>query len=300
MIKGSLVALVTPMQPDGTIDQKSLHELVEWHLAQKTQGFIISGSTGEGSALTEEEQYAVISDVVAQVAGRVPVIAGTGTLSTQHTIHLTRNAKKAGADAALIVTPYYNKPTQKGLFAHYKEIADAVHLPIILYNVPGRTACDILPETVEQLAALPSIIGIKEATGKVERTADIFKRCGKKFAIYSGDDATALDSMRQGAVGVISVTANAAPQKMHAMCEAALNGDMALAEKINQELMPLHKKLFIESNPIPLKWVLHQMGLIPAGIRLPLLSLDPQFHTDLKEAMHSAGIVPRQKSFSEC
>lgn len=291
MLKGSLVALVTPMHPDGTIDKKSLHELVEWHIAEKTVGLVIAGTTGEGATLTDEEQYEIISIVVAQVAGRVPVIAGTGSNSTHHTILLTRNAKKAGANAALIVTPYYNKPTQNGLFAHYKEISEKVSLPIILYNVPSRTACDMLPETVERLAALPTVIGIKEATGKVERTADIFKRCGKQFAIYSGDDATALDTMRVGAVGVISVTANVAPRKMHDLCQAALQGDMALAEKINHELMPLHQKLFLESNPIPTKWVLNQMGLIPAGIRLPLSSLDPKFHADLKTAMQTAGVV---------
>lgn len=291
MLKGSLVALVTPMQADGTIDKKSLQELIEWHIAEKTDGLIIAGTTGEGSTLTEDEQYAIISAVVSQVAGRIPVIAGTGTLSTHHTIHLTHNAKKAGADAALIVTPYYNKPTQQGLFAHYKEIAEKTAFPIILYNIPGRTVCDMLPETVEQLAAISTIIGIKEATGKVERTTEIFKRCGKSFAIYSGDDATSLDSMREGAVGVISVTANIAPQKMHMMCKAALNGDMTLAKKMNDELMPLHKKLFLESNPIPTKWVLNQMGLIPPGIRLPLSSLDPKFHSDLKEAMHAAGVT---------
>lgn len=291
MIKGSLVALVTPMHADGSIDKKTLHDLVEWHLAENTEGFIIAGTTGEGSTLTEEEQVALIADVVTQVAGRVPVIAGTGTLSTDHTIHLTRNAQKAGADAALIVTPYYNKPTQNGLFEHYKKITETVSLPIVLYNVPGRTACDILPETVERLATFSNIIGIKEATGKAERTADIFKRCGKSFAIYSGDDATALDSMREGAVGVISVTANVSPNKMYQMCKAAIEGNMTLAAKLNDELMPLHKKLFLEPNPIPAKWVLHQMGLIPSGIRLPLLSLDPKFHSELKDAMQAVGVA---------
>lgn len=290
MIKGSLVALVTPMHIDGRVDKKSLYELVEWHLAEKTDGFIIAGTTGEGSTLTDDEQYTLISDVVALVAGRVPVIAGTGTLSTHHTLHLTQNAQKAGADAALIVTPYYNKPSQNGLFEHYKKIAETVSLPIILYNVPSRIACDMLPDTVERLASIATIIGIKEATGKAERTAEISKRCGREFAIYSGDDATALEAMRNGAVGVISVTANVAPHRMHLMCEAALLGDLSLAEKINDELMPLHKKLFLESNPVPTKWVLHQMGLIPPGIRLPLLSLDPKFHSELKDAMQAAGV----------
>lgn len=291
MIKGSLVALVTPMHADGSIDTTSLHDLVEWHIAENTSGFVIAGTTGEGSNLTEDEQYRIVSQVVTQVKGRVPVIAGTGSLSTDHTIHLTREAQRAGATAALVVTPYYNKPTQKGLIEHYKKITENVSLPIIIYNVPGRTACDILPETVEVLAKLPGVIGIKEATGKPERTADIFKRCGKDFAIYSGDDATSLVSMQQGAVGVISVTANVAPNKMHKMCDAAIKGDITLAEKMNNELMPLHQKLFAEPNPTPVKWVLHQMGLIPAGIRLPLLTLDPKFHSELKEAMHTAGVT---------
>lgn len=291
MIKGSLVALVTPMHADGRIDNESMQALIEWHISEKTAGFVIAGTTGEGSNLTEEEQIAILSNAVKQVAGRVPVIAGTGSLSTDHTIQLTRRAEKAGADAALIVTPYYNKPTQKGLIEHYKKITEAVALPILVYNVPGRTCCDILPETIEQLAALPTVMGVKEATGKPERTADIIKRCGKRFAIYSGDDATSLDSMREGAVGVISVTANVAPLKMHQLCDAALNGDFKQAHAINEELMSLHKNLFFESNPIPVKWVLHQMGLIPSGIRLPLLSLDPKFHSGLKDAMQAAGIV---------
>ena len=291
MYKGSLVALVTPMHADGTIDKKSLHALIDWHLEAQTDGIVVTGTTGEAATLTEDEQYDIISMVVAQVKGRVPVIAGTGTHSTHHTIELTRNAKKAGADAALIVTPYYNKPTQQGLFEHYKMIAEKVYLPIILYNVPSRTACDLLPETVERLAKIESIIGIKEATGKVARTIDILKRCRSDFIVYSGDDATALESMLHGTKGTISVTANIVPHKMHQLCQAAIDGNKALAESINSELMPLHIKLFLESNPIPAKWALNQMGLIPPGIRLPLSPLDPKFHADLKEAMHLAGIV---------
>lgn len=291
MFKGSIVALVTPMQQDGSIDKKSLHDLVEWHIAEKTDGIVVVGTTGEAATLTEDEQYDLIETVVKQVAKRIPVIAGTGTNSTQHTIKLTQNAQKAGADAALIVTPYYNKPTQNGLFEHYKMISENVALPIILYNVPGRTACDLLPETVERLAAFPTIIGIKEATGKCDRATEILKRCGKTFNIYSGDDATALDLMRLGAIGVISVTTNIAPRKMHDLCEAALSGNQALADKINAELMPLHQKLFLESNPIPTKWALHQMGRIPSGIRLPLSPLDPKFHADLKSAMQQVGLL---------
>jgi len=290
MFHGSMVALVTPMNPDGSIDKKSLHDLVEWHIASKTKGLIIAGTTGEGSTLTTEEQFDIIAAVVKQVAKRIPVIAGTGSNSTQHTIELTQNAKKAGADGALIVTPYYNKPTQQGLFEHYQTIAKAVTIPIILYNVPSRTACDLLPETIERLLVNPNIVGIKEATGKIERAKEILERCGKDFVILSGDDATALDLMLQGAHGVISVTANISPQKMHDLCEAALTSNKKVAEKINAELLPLHKKLFLESNPIPTKWVLHQMGLIPAGIRLPLTPLGEKFHAELREAMKQAGV----------
>lgn len=291
MFQGSLVALVTPMQADGSIDKNSLHELVEWHIASSTDGLVVTGTTGESSTLNTEEQLEIISSIVKQVAKRIPVIAGTGSNSTQHTIELTQGAKKAGADAALIVTPYYNKPPQNGLYAHYKKIAEKVSLPILLYNVPGRTACDLLPETIERLAKIPNIIGIKEATGKIERATEILQRCGKNFAIYSGDDETALNLMLAGAKGDISVTANIAPRKMHDMCAAALSGNKDLAEKINAELMPLHKKLFLEANPIPTKWALHAMGRIPAGIRLPLSSLDPKFHNDVREAMRAAGVV---------
>jgi 4-hydroxy-tetrahydrodipicolinate synthase len=291
MLQGSIVALVTPMHKDGTVDKQSLHNLVEWHIESKTDALVVVGTTGEAATLTSDEQFEIISSVVKQVNKRIPVIAGTGTHSTQHTIELTLYAKKAGADAALIVTPYYNKPTQEGLYKHYKQIAESVSIPIILYNVPGRTACDLLPETVARLAKLPNIIGIKEATGKVERAEQIMQLCGKKFAIYSGDDATALQLMLRGAQGVISVTSNVAPSKMHNMCQAALAGNNALAETLNAELMPLHHKLFLESNPIPTKWALTQMGLIPEGIRLPLTQLGNQFHGELKAAMSAAGII---------
>jgi 4-hydroxy-tetrahydrodipicolinate synthase len=291
MFQGSMVALVTPMQADGSVDKKSLHDLVEWHIASKTDGLVVVGTTGEASTLSTEEQFEIIASVVKQVAKRIPVIAGTGTNSTLHTIELTQNAKKAGADAVLIVTPYYNKPSQQGLYEHYKYIAEKVSIPIILYNVPSRTACDMLPETIERLAKISTIIGIKEATGKMERGDEIAKRCGKAFKIFSGDDETALDLFSHGGSGVISVTANISPAKMHALCEAALAGNKAMAEKINAELLPLHKKLFLESNPIPTKWVLHQMGKIPSGIRLPLTPLGEKFHAELKNAMREAGLV---------
>lgn len=287
MFKGSLAALVTPMNLDGTIDKKSLQNLIEWHIESGTDGLVIAGTTGESPTLSEAEHEDLIASVVKQAKKRIPVIAGAGSDCTEHSVRLALNGKKAGADACLIVTPYYNKPTQKGLIAHYQFIAEKADIPIILYNVPGRTACDLLPETAEKIAKIRRIIGIKEATGKIERASDILKRCGKEFVIYSGDDATAFDLMMQGAQGVISVTANVAPKKMHRMCKEILSGNSEAAKKINEELMPLHKKLFLESNPIPVKWALHQMGKIPAGIRLPLLPLDAQFHTELKEAMRS-------------
>lgn len=290
MFKGSMVAIITPMHNDGSIDINAMHDLVDWHIQSKTDGIIVAGTTGESATLEHDEQFELISMVVKQVAGRIPVIAGTGTNSTRSTIQLSESAKRAGADACLIVTPYYNRPTQNGLYQHYKTVAEAIDLPIILYNVPGRTGCDILPETVEQLAKIKSIIGIKEATGKLERAQEIIKRCDKDFAVYSGDDDTALDLMLHGAKGVISVTANIAPLKMHEMCAAALDNNRVLAEKINAELQLLHKRLFLEPNPIPIKWALNNIGKIPAGIRLPLLPLDNKYHQEVKEAMQNAGV----------
>lgn len=291
MFKGSIVALVTPMKQDGTVDKNALAELVDWHLAEKTDGLVIAGTTGESATLTCDEQFDLIATVVKQVKKRIPVIAGTGTNSTQTTLEKTIRAKETGVDACLIVTPYYNKPTQNGLFEHYRAIAHHTTLPIILYNVPGRTACDLLPETIERLAAINNIIGIKEATGKIERATDIFNRCGKDFLVLSGDDATELELMLAGAQGVISVTANVAPRQMHDMCEAALTDNTALAKKINAQLMPLHKSLFLEPNPIPVKWALSAMKKIPTGIRLPLTSFDAKYHAELTQAMRHAGIV---------
>jgi 4-hydroxy-tetrahydrodipicolinate synthase len=221
MFQGNMVALVTPMHADGSIDEESLKELIEWHLRSKTQALIIAGTTGEGATLDVHEQQALIAFAVKQAAGRLPIIAGTGCNSTEKTIQLTLNAEKAGAQACLIVTPYYNKPSQNGLYLHYKTVTEATHLPVILYNVPGRTCCDLLPETVARLAELPQIVGIKEATGKLERTLAILERCRKDFLVYSGDDATALELMLHGAQGVISVTANVAPLRMYDLCQAA-------------------------------------------------------------------------------
>lgn len=292
MFKGSMAAIITPMHEDGSIDQEALRDLVEWHIANKTDALIATGTTGESVTLDPEELFEVNQLVAQQAGGRIPVIAGTGSNSTRTVIKLSKEAKRAGVDALLIVTPYYNKPTQNGLYEHYKTIADEVGMPIILYNVPSRTACDILPETVERLSKIKHIVGIKEATGKLERAQEIIKRCGPDFEVYSGDDATALELMQHGAKGVISVTANVAPRKMHDMCEAALQGDQVLAEKLNTELMPLHKQLFLESNPIPTKWALEIMGKIKSGIRLPLLPLDSKYHQEVKKAMQTAGVIP--------
>jgi len=290
MFKGSMVAIITPMHNDGSIDKNALHDLVEWHIESKTDAIIVVGTTGESATLDPDEQFELVSFVTKQAAGRLPVIAGTGTNSTRSTIKLTENAKRAGADACLVVTPYYNKPTQHGLYQHYKTIAETTDIPIILYNVPGRTGCDMLPETVERVSKIKNIIGIKEATGKLERAQDIINRCAQHFAVYSGDDETALELMLHGAKGVISVTANIAPLKMHDMCKAALEGNSTLAEKINSELKLLHEKLFLEPNPVPAKWALNHMGKISLGIRLPLLPLDKQYHQEVKDAMQNAGV----------
>ena len=289
--QGSIPALITPMNDDGSIDEKAFCDLIEWHIQSKSDALVIAGTTGESATLDPEEHFKLLSLAVKQAAGRLPIIAGAGTNATRSTLQLVDNAKRAGADACLIVTPYYNRPTQNGLYEHYKTIAEHSSLPIILYNVPGRTACDILPETVERLAKVKNIIGIKEASGKVERCVDIMQRCGKEFAVYSGDDHLAADVMLAGAQGVISVTANVAPLKMHEMSAAALKGDRALTEKLNAELMPLHHNLFIESNPIPTKWALHNMGKIKNGIRMPLLPLDTKFHQKMKDALHEAGVT---------
>lgn len=297
MFKGSLVALVTPMKSDGSIDYDALHPLVEWHIESKTNGLIVNGTTGEAATLTTNEQYELIESVVRQVNHRIPVIAGTGSNSTQHTIELTQRAKEAGADAVLIVTPYYNKPPQNGLYQHYKTVAESVQIPIILYNVPGRTACDLLPSTIAKLAKIPNIIGIKEATGQLERVTEISKLCGKEFAIYSGNDDINLEIILNGGHGVISVTANIAPGKMHDFCEAALSGDTPRAEKLHAELMPLHKKLFLQGNPIPVKWALQEMGKIASGIRLPLIALESEYHDELREALNVTGIL-QEKTLS--
>lgn len=291
MFHGSMVALVTPMHENGVLDFESLAKLVEFHIENGTDAIVAMGTTGESATLDMKEHCSVLREVVNQVHGRVPVIAGTGANSTTEAIELTRAAMQVGADACLLVTPYYNKPTQEGLYRHYKAIAEAVPVPQILYNVPGRTGCDMLPETVERLSGISNIIGVKEATGNLARGREILERCGSKIDLYSGDDATAMELILLGAKGNISVTANVAPKAMHEMCAAALRGDRTQAEAINQHLITLHKNLFIESNPIPVKWALHEMGLIPPGIRLPLTPLAEQHHDAVRQALREANVL---------
>jgi len=291
MFQGSMVALVTPMLDDGSLDFEALDNLIEFHVENKTDAIIAVGTTGESATLDEEEHCATIRRAVKTSAGRIPIIAGTGSNSTREAIDLTRCAMDAGADACLLVTPYYNKPTQEGLYLHYREIAKAVAIPQILYNVPGRTACDMLPETVARLADIPNIVGIKEATGNLERAKKILELCGDKLDLYSGDDATALDLIMLGGKGDISVTANIAPRAMHDMCMAALKGDRETAEKINEPLKGLHKNLFLEANPIPVKWALYEMGLIKKGIRLPMTFFSEAHRDTLRQSMKQASLL---------
>ncbi len=291
MFHGSMVAIVTPMAEDGSLDFAALERLVNFHLENGTDAIIAVGTTGESATLDMDEHCLVIRRVVAAVKGRIPVIAGTGANSTSEALHLTRQAMEAGADACLLVTPYYNKPTQEGLYRHYKKIAEEVPVPQILYNVPGRTACDMQPDTVDRLADIPNIVGIKEASGSIERMRELVTRCGDRLDIFSGDDGIAAEAILSGAKGVISVTANVAPRVMHDLCVAALAGDRAKTEALNNRLAALHKALFLESNPIPAKWAVSRLGLIPAGIRLPLTPLSPQFHARLEQAMQEAGVL---------
>lgn len=291
MLQGSLVAIVTPMFEDGRLDIPSLNALIDYHIDQGSDGIVIVGTTGESPTVDFEEHCLLIKTAVTQVNGRVPVIAGTGANSTKEAIVLTQKAKELGANACLLVAPYYNKPTQEGLYQHFKAVADAVDIPQILYNVPGRTGCDISNDTTLRLAAHKNIVGIKDATGGLERGTDLLIRAPQDFAVYSGDDATAMPLMLLGAQGVISVTANVAPKLMHEMCLAARAGDIATARKINAKLFALHQKLFVEANPIPVKWVLQQMGLIKTGIRLPLVNLSAQYHDVLRNAAQAAQIL---------
>ena len=292
MFRGSMVALVTPMQVDGSVDYQSLAKLVEFHIENNTSAIVSMGTTGESATLNMEEHCEVMSRTVEMVNGRIPVIAGTGANSTWEAIELTKGAKQGGADACLLITPYYNKPPQQGLYEHHKKIAETVDIPQILYNVPGRTACDMLPETVKRLSEIDNIVGIKDATGDLDRLAETQALLGDaEFGLYSGDDATGTEFMLRGGHGVISVTTNVAPKAMAAMCEAALAGDRELAESLNQPLTGLHSCLFLQANPIPVKWALAEMELIPPGIRLPLVPLAEEFHQPLREAMQQAGVL---------
>jgi len=290
MLKGSLVAIVTPMHGDGALDLERMRTLVDFHITEGTDGIVVVGTTGESPTVNYDEHCRLIDTVVAQAAGRVPVIAGTGANSTSEAIELAQYAKKAGAAYSLTVVPYYNKPTQEGLYRHFKAIAEAVDMPHILYNVPGRTACDLVNDTVLRLAEIPNIVGIKDATGNIERGSDLLLRAPKGFAIYSGDDASCLALMLLGGHGVISVTANVAPKLMHEMCTAAFAGDLAQAREINFKLLGLHQRLFVEANPIPVKWAVEQMGLIGDGIRLPLTTLSTASRDVVRQAMQQAGI----------
>lgn len=292
MFYGNMVALVTPMLGSGEVDWHRLETLVEWHIERGTTAIIACGSTGEAATLTDEEQRQVIRSVVKAVAGRVPVIAGTGTHSTSKTIQATQAALSEGVDACLVVTPYYNKPTQEGLFLHFDAVAKSVPLPIILYNVPGRTGVDLLPETVYRLSKITNVVGIKEATGDVQRGKVIHQQCGSSMDIYSGDDATAHQLfLEAGAKGTISVTANVTPDLMSKWYQALKADQIDLASQMNQQLMGLHQALFCESNPIPVKWAMTQMGLIAEGIRLPLTPLSESHQAKLFEVLNSLGLL---------
>lgn len=291
MMTGSMVALVTPMHEDGSLDWEALAALIEWHIEQGTHGIVAMGTTGESATLDFDEHIAVVRSVVNQVRGRVPVMAGTGANSTSEAIALTRAAMEAKADACLLVTPYYNKPTQEGLYLHHKAIAEAVAIPQMLYNVPGRTACDMLPDTVLRLAQIPNIFGIKEATGDLERARALIEKAPVGFSIYSGDDETAVELILMGGKGDISVTANVAPKMVARMNALALEGKAEEARAINEKLMPVHAAMFVEANPIPVKWALEKMGKINSGIRLPLTPLSASQHSTVQTALTTAGLL---------
>ena len=295
MITGSLVAIITPMKSggadDGALDLARFRKLIDWHVAEGTDGLVVVGTTGESPTVDFDEHKELIRIAVQHSHGRIPVIAGTGGNSTAEAIELTESAKKNGATACLSVVPYYNKPTQEGMYRHFRKIAESVDLPMILYNVPTRTVADLQNDTVLRLAQVPGIIGIKDATANLERGTDLLRRVPRGFAVYSGEDATALPLILCGGQGVISVTANVAPKLMHQMCAAALVGDAKKARELNDRLLPLHQRLFLETNPAPVKWALAEMGLIEPGLRLPLVPLSERFHQPVREALHEAGIA---------
>jgi 4-hydroxy-tetrahydrodipicolinate synthase len=291
MIKGSIVAIVTPMFEDGSLDKDGLRKLIDWHVEEGTDGIVIVGTTGESATVTPEEHVELIKLAVDHVAGRIPVIAGSGGNSTAEAILLTRAAKEVGADASLQVVPYYNRPTQEGMYLHFKAIAEAVDLPVILYNVPGRTVADMSNETILRLSTVPGIVGVKDATGNIGRGIELLKLVDPSFAVYSGDDPTAMTLMFCGGAGNISVTANVAPRAMHELCVAAMAGDVKRAVEINNGVLELHAKLFVEPNPVPVKWALAEMGKMPSGLRLPLAPLSAPFHDTVRGALRAAGLV---------
>jgi len=290
MFKGSLVAIVTPMHEDGSLDLKSFRALIDFHVEQGTDGIVVVGTTGESPTVNFKEHHLLISTAVKHAAGRIPIVAGTGANSTTEAIDLSAYAKDAGADASLSVVPYYNKPTQEGLYQHYKSIAEAVDIPQIIYNVPGRTVVDINNDTVLRLSQISNIIGIKDATGNMGRGFDLLCRVPKDFAVYSGDDASSLAFLLQGGHGTISVTANVAPKLVHEMCVAVFEGELTTARSINSKLLRLHSDLFVEANPIPVKWAIAQMGLMETGLRLPLTNLSKEYHKLVRDSMIQAGI----------
>lgn len=291
MIKGSIVAIVTPMHADGSLDYAGLNKLIDWHIAEGTDSIVIVGTTGESATVSVEEHCALIKAAVEKAAGRIPVIAGAGANSTAEAIRLTQFAKEAGADATLQVVPYYNRPTQEGMYQHFKAIAEAVDLPVILYNVPGRTVADMSNETILRLAQIKNIVGVKDATGNIGRGYDLLRLAPADFAVYSGDDPSAMALMLAGGAGNISVTANVAPRIMAEMCKAAMVGDIARAKELNNKVFPLHQKLFIEPNPVPVKWALAEMGMMPAGIRLPLVPMAAEYHETVRAALRDAGVL---------
>lgn len=291
MISGSIVALVTPMTADGAVDYPALNRLVEWHIQSGTNAIVAVGTTGESATLDVDEHCEVIRQTVVAAKGRIPIIAGTGANSTSEAIELTECAKAAGADACLLVTPYYNKPSQRGLYEHYRKVAESVDIPQLLYNVPGRTACDLLPDTIARLAVIPNIVGVKEATGNLQRGREVLALSSPTFTVYSGDDATAVELILLGARGNISVTANVKPEVMARVCKLALEGKAAEARALDATVADLHRDLFLEGNPVPVKWALHAMGKIEGRLRLPLVELDPRFHDTLRATLKKTGAL---------
>lgn len=291
MLRGSLVALVTPMKADGAVDWEALEALIEWHVAEGTHGIVPMGTTGESATLDTPEHLVVIRRTVEVVAGRIPVVAGTGSNSTAETIHQTQEAERLGADACLLVTPYYNRPTQEGLYRHYRAVADVTHVPLVLYNVPPRTACDLQPDTVARLAEVDGIVGIKEACGDPNRVSAIRERVPDDFIVLSGEDAQTLRMMELGAVGTISVTANVLPRMMAEFCDAFLKGDHDKARELDAIMQPIHEILFVETSPTPTKWALYEMGRIDRGIRLPLIELSERHRDELRARLRRVGAL---------